>query len=73
MRRHHEAASAAVVLWVLAGIPAALAWTQAAIDRVSYEIHDLSKRAKDLASAAVLLSLVLCGGIWLAALWNRLA
>jgi diacylglycerol kinase (ATP) len=44
---------------------------EAAIDRVSYEIHDLSKRAKDLASAAVLLSLVLCGGIWLAALWQR--
>ena len=45
---------------------------EAAIDRVSYEIHDLSKRAKDLASAAVLLSLVLCGGVWVAALWHRL-
>jgi len=44
---------------------------EAAIDRVSFEIHDLPKRAKDLASAAVLLSLVLCAGIWLAALWNR--
>jgi diacylglycerol kinase (ATP) len=44
---------------------------EAAIDRVSFEIHDLSKRAKDLASAAVLLSLLLCGGIWLAALWQR--
>jgi diacylglycerol kinase (ATP) len=46
---------------------------EAAIDRVSYELHDLSKRAKDLASAAVFLSLVLCGGIWAAALWHRLA
>jgi diacylglycerol kinase (ATP) len=44
---------------------------EAAIDRVSFELHDLSKRAKDLASAAVLLSLLLCGGIWLAALWQR--
>lgn len=44
---------------------------EAAIDRVSYEIHDLSKRAKDLASAAVMLTLVLCGGIWVAALWFR--
>ena len=44
---------------------------EAAIDRVSFEIHDLSKRAKDLASAAVLLSLLLCTGIWLAALWQR--
>lgn len=44
---------------------------EAAIDRVSYELHDLSKRAKDLASAAVLLSLLLCTGIWAAALWHR--
>lgn len=44
---------------------------ESAVDRVSFEIHDLSKRAKDLASAAVLLSLLLCAGIWLAALWQR--
>jgi diacylglycerol kinase (ATP) len=44
---------------------------ETAIDRVSFEWHDLSKRAKDLASAAVLLSLALCAGIWLAALWQR--
>jgi diacylglycerol kinase (ATP) len=46
---------------------------EAAIDRVSLEWHELSKRAKDLASAAVFISLVLCAGIWLAALWQRLA
>ncbi len=45
---------------------------EAAIDRVSFEIHDLSKRAKDLASAAVFLSLLLCAGIWVAALWQRI-
>lgn len=44
---------------------------EAAIDRVSLEFHDLSKRAKDLASAAVFLSLLLCAGIWAAALWHR--
>ncbi len=44
---------------------------EATVDRVSFEIHDLSKRAKDLASAAVFLSLLLCGGIWAAALWQR--
>jgi diacylglycerol kinase (ATP) len=43
------------------------------IDRVSLELHELSKRAKDLASAAVFLSLLLCAGIWLAALWQRFA
>ena len=46
---------------------------EAAIDRISYEQHELSKRAKDLASAAVLLSLLLCAGIWAAALWQRFA
>lgn len=46
---------------------------EAAIDRVSYELHDLSKRAKDIASAAVFLSLVLWGCIWAAAIWQRFA
>lgn len=44
---------------------------ESAIDRVSFELHDLSKRAKDLASAAVFLSLLLCAGIWLAAIVAR--
>lgn len=46
---------------------------EAAVDRISLELHDLSKRAKDFGSAAVLLSLLLCGGIWAAALWQRVA
>ena len=46
---------------------------EAAIDRVSFEWHDLSKRAKDLSSAAVFLSLMLCAGVWCAALWHRFA
>lgn len=44
---------------------------EAAIDRISFELHDLSRRAKDLASAAVFLSLALAAGIWAAALWHR--
>jgi diacylglycerol kinase (ATP) len=46
---------------------------ETAIDRIGPEWHDLSKRAKDMGSAAVLLSLVLCIGIWLAALYQRFA
>lgn len=38
---------------------------EAAIDRISYEHHGLSKRAKDYGSAAVLLSLVLCAIIYI--------
>jgi diacylglycerol kinase (ATP) len=44
---------------------------ETAIDRVGPEWHDLSKRAKDMGSAAVLLSLLLFGGIWVSALIQR--
>lgn len=44
---------------------------EAAIDRIGPELHELSKRAKDMGSAAVLLSLLLCTGIWCAALYHR--
>jgi len=40
---------------------------ESAIDRIGPQWHDLSKRCKDLGSAAVLLSIVLTLGIWLAA------
>lgn len=46
---------------------------ESAVDRVSFERHELAKRAKDMGSAAVLLSLLLCAGIWSAALWQRLS
>ena len=45
---------------------------EAVVDRVSFELHHLSKRSKDIASAAVLLSLLLAGGIWGAAVWQHL-
>lgn len=44
---------------------------EAAIDRVGPEWHPLSKRAKDLGSAAVLLALLLCAAVWAAALYHR--
>ena len=34
------------------------------VDRISDEHHDLSKRAKDTGSAAVLISLINCGVVW---------
>jgi diacylglycerol kinase (ATP) len=46
---------------------------ETAIDRIGPEWHELSKRAKDMGSAAVLLSLLLCGGIWIAAIVQRVA
>ncbi len=44
---------------------------EAAIDRIGPEWHELSKRAKDVGSAAVLLSLLLCGGAWASCIYVR--
>lgn len=41
---------------------------EAVVDRVSLEIHPLSKRAKDLGSAAQLVGLVSIAVVWLAVL-----
>jgi diacylglycerol kinase (ATP) len=46
---------------------------EATVDRVSMDLHALAKQAKDYGSAAVLLSLLLCSAIWVAALWQRFA
>ena len=46
---------------------------EAAIDRIGPEWHTLSKRAKDMGSAAVLLALLLCALTWGSALWVRFA
>ncbi len=37
---------------------------EAAIDRISFEHHSLSKRAKDIGSAAVLVTLVMGALVW---------
>lgn len=37
---------------------------EANVDRIGYERHELSGRAKDIASAAVLLSIVFAGVTW---------
>jgi diacylglycerol kinase (ATP) len=37
---------------------------EAAIDRISFEHHDLSKRAKDFGSAAVMLALLITFILW---------
>lgn len=43
---------------------------ESAIDRIGPEWHDLSKRSKDMGSAAVFLASLLAGGIWAAGLWH---
>ena len=43
---------------------------EAAIDRISFDIHGLSKRAKDFGSAAVMLALLMCLTTWLIIIFN---
>jgi diacylglycerol kinase (ATP) len=45
---------------------------EAAVDRISFDQHQLSKRAKDIGSAAVALSLVNVAVVWLLVLLDRL-
>ena len=44
---------------------------EAIVDRVSLEQHPLSKRAKDIGSAAVFLSLLSLVMMWMLVLWGR--
>ena len=46
---------------------------EAAIDRISFEHHGLSKRAKDYGSAAVMLALLVCALFWVTLSWQLFA
>ncbi len=45
---------------------------EAVVDYISMEKHPLAKRAKDMGSAAVLMSLLSCGAVWATALYPLL-
>ncbi len=42
------------------------------VDLVTLEYHDMAKRAKDAASAAVLFSVIICATIWVVLLYQKL-
>lgn len=44
---------------------------EAVVDRVGLEHHPLSGQVKDLGSAAVFLSMLLCGATWILSLWQH--
>ncbi|MGD8107569.1 diacylglycerol kinase [Pantoea sp. FN0302] len=43
---------------------------EAVVDRIGSELHPLSGRAKDMGSAAVLLSIILALFVWVTLLWS---
>jgi diacylglycerol kinase (ATP) len=61
---------AIVFVWMVELLNSAI---EALADAISLEHHPLIGRAKDIGSAAVLLSLVLATGVWLGILWPVLA
>jgi diacylglycerol kinase (ATP) len=59
-------AASVVAVWVVELLNSAL---EALADALSSEIHPLLGRAKDLGSAAVMLSMVFAGVVWGVCLW----
>lgn len=59
-----------VLVWIVELLNSGL---EALADSVSGEHHPLLGRAKDLGSAAVMLSLLLAALVWAVALWQRFA
>ena len=59
-------AGSVVAVWVVELLNSAI---EALADALSVEQHPLLGRAKDLGSAAVMLSLVFAGVVWLVVLW----
>lgn len=44
---------------------------ESVVDRIGDEPHELSGRAKDMGSAAVMLTLILAGAVWAVLVWQR--
>lgn len=60
---------AVVLVWIVELLNTAI---ESVVDRIGPQWHELSGRAKDMGSAAVLLSLLLCALVWGSALFNWL-
>ena len=71
--------AASVIEWLLLVIPLLIllivellnSAIETTVDRIGDELHELSGRAKDMGSAAVLLSLLLIGTCWGAIAWSH--
>jgi diacylglycerol kinase (ATP) len=44
---------------------------EAVVDRIGHDLHELSGQAKDMGSAAVLLSLAIVFAVWAGVAWDR--
>lgn len=60
-----------VPLFVLLVVELLNSAVESVVDRIGHEPHELSGRAKDMGSAAVLLCLLLIGCCWGAVIWHN--
>ena len=58
-------------LWLLLIVELINSAIETTIDRISLEKNELSKRAKDIASAAVMLNIFMCVLIWISIIFYR--
>ena len=66
-----EIALLAGSVWLVMVVELLNTGIEAAIDRIGPEWHPISKRAKDMGSAAVLMALLLCAAIWGTAVFQK--
>ena len=69
----HDASAVAALEVYQRDLKATYSAVEAAIDRHGDEFNELSGRAKDLGSAAVMLSLMLVAALWASFAWQRFA
>lgn len=58
-------------VWLILVVEILNSAIEAVVDRIGSETHPLSGRAKDLGSAAVLLSIALALFVWISLLWRK--
>lgn len=64
--------AALLCLWLLVLVAELLnTGLEAIVDRIGPEQHELSGMAKDVGSAAVLVTILICGVMWAAVAWDR--
>ena len=59
-------------LWLLLIVELINSAIEATVDRIGFEKNELSKRAKDIGSAAVMMTIFLIIGVWGTILYNRI-
>jgi len=66
-----QIATLLIVIYIVLIVELMNSAVESAVDRIGNEYHKLSRRAKDMGSAAVFLSLMLCFAVWVLVIWQN--